>query len=111
LNYIESVLDGEEDRCEKISALEAILGEVLVSAVYGTVLYFCAGTMFIILQACVNYTTITNNKTNAFSTYAIYQYFVFYYSGEYISIVMINYYFKLLLTFYLCISQVPVLIL
>ncbi|XP_060837737.1 coiled-coil domain-containing protein 43 [Rhopalosiphum padi] len=29
LNYIESVLDGEEDRCEKISALEAILGEVL----------------------------------------------------------------------------------
>lgn len=31
LNYIESVLDGEEDRCEKISALEAILGEVLVS--------------------------------------------------------------------------------
>lgn len=31
LNYIESVLDGEEDRCEKINALEAILGEVLVS--------------------------------------------------------------------------------
>lgn len=33
LNYIESVLDGEEDRCEKIGALEAILGDVLVSAV------------------------------------------------------------------------------
>lgn len=31
LNYIESVLNGEEDRNEKISALEAILGEVLVS--------------------------------------------------------------------------------
>jgi len=31
LNYIESVLDGEEDQCEKISALEEILGEVLVS--------------------------------------------------------------------------------
>jgi len=30
LNYIESVLDGE-DQCEKISVLEAILGEVLVS--------------------------------------------------------------------------------
>lgn len=35
LNYIESVLDGEEDRCEKISALEAILGEVLVSDFQG----------------------------------------------------------------------------
>jgi len=31
LNYIESVLDGEEDQCEKVSALEEILGEVLVS--------------------------------------------------------------------------------
>jgi len=30
LNYIESVVDGEEDRSEKISALEAILGDVLV---------------------------------------------------------------------------------
>lgn len=31
LNYIEGVLVGEEERSEKISALEAILGEVLVS--------------------------------------------------------------------------------
>lgn len=30
LNYIESVVDGEEDRSEKISALEAILEDVLV---------------------------------------------------------------------------------
>lgn len=33
LNYIESVLDGEEERSEKISALEAILGEILVSII------------------------------------------------------------------------------
>lgn len=31
MNYIESVLAGEEDRSEKIGALEAILADVLVS--------------------------------------------------------------------------------
>lgn len=34
LNYIESVVAGEEDRCEKIGALEAILSDVLVSILH-----------------------------------------------------------------------------